>query len=99
MKRLALQRIDGLFKLAREIVHEKEDLAQRYVLIAQKIAMRTRVHLPLEYRLQLCRHCKKLILPGLSSLIRLQKKREPHIVVTCKYCTKYTRIPYGGKRK
>lgn len=46
-KRIALQRIQVLFQLAKENIHDRPDLAQRYVEIARKIAMRTRLHLPL----------------------------------------------------
>ncbi|UCE44514.1 MAG: ribonuclease P, partial [Candidatus Bathyarchaeota archaeon] len=63
IKHIALQRIHTLFHLARETIHEDPKLAQRYVEIARKIAMRTRIRLPREYRRLVCRHCKSFILP------------------------------------
>ncbi|MEM2026461.1 MAG: ribonuclease P [Candidatus Bathyarchaeia archaeon] len=90
---IALNRIKRLFNLAIEAFNERPDLSQRYVEIARKIAMRARIHLPKEYHLLICRRCKKFIFPGISSRIRLQPRREPHIVITCLYCGGYMRIP------
>ena len=92
-KQIALQRIHTLFRLARETIHEDPELAQRYVEIARKIAMRTRLRLPKEYRRMICKHCKSFILPGVNCRVRIQPKREPHMVVTCLNCGKHMRIP------
>lgn len=98
-KQIALQRIRILFRLARETIREDQELAQRYVEIARKIAMRTKVRLPREYRRQVCRHCKSFILPDVNCRVRIQSRREPHVVVTCLNCGKHTRIPLkGGER-
>jgi ribonuclease P protein subunit RPR2 len=88
-----------LFQLAKEAVQNRPDLAERYVEMARKIAMRTRLHLPLEYRLHVCRHCKRFILPGVSSRVRVQPRREPHIVVTCLHCGGLARVPLRRKRR
>ena len=99
-KQIALQRIHTLFHLAREVIHEDHELAQRYVRIARKVAMRTRTRLPKEYRRLICRHCKSFILPGVNCRVRIQQRREPHIVVTCFNCSKHSRIPIKvGKKK
>ena len=97
-RKIALERVRVLFQLAGENVHKKPDLAQRYVEVARKIAMRTRLHLPKEFRLQVCRHCKRFIMPGVGSRVRVQPRRDSHVVVTCLYCRGITRIPLG-KRK
>lgn len=98
-KQIALQRIRILFRLARETIREDPELAQRYVEIARKIAMRTRVRLPKEYRRQVCRRCKSFVLPGVNCHVRIQSRREPHVVVTCFNCGKHTRIPLKGREK
>ncbi len=99
IKEIALKRIKILFNLAREVLHERPDLAQRYVEIARKIAMRTRTRMPKENRLLICRHCKRFIFPGVSARVRIQPRREPHIVITCLYCGKHMRRPLRRKRK
>jgi ribonuclease P protein subunit RPR2 len=98
-KRIALQRIHTLFRLAEKTVHENPELAQRYVEIARKIAMRTKLRLPKEYRRLVCRHCKSFIFPGVNCRVRTQSRREPHIVVTCLSCGKHMRIPLKERRK
>lgn len=97
-KQIALQRIHILFRLAREIIHKNSQLAQRYVEIARKIAMRTRVHLPREYRHMICKHCKSFILPCVNCRVRIQPRRESHIVFTCLECMQFTRIPLREKK-
>ncbi|MEM3443213.1 MAG: ribonuclease P, partial [Candidatus Bathyarchaeia archaeon] len=62
-RQIAKQRIQTLFRLAKEIFDENPRLAQRYVDLARRIAMAAKVRLPKEYRRQVCRHCKSFILP------------------------------------
>ncbi|MCW4019905.1 MAG: ribonuclease P [Candidatus Bathyarchaeota archaeon] len=97
-RRIAVHRIQILFRLAQEAVHDRPDLAQRYVEIARKVAMRTRLHLPREYRFQVCRHCKRFILAGVNSRVRVQPRREPHIVVTCLHCGRHMRNPLKRRK-
>jgi ribonuclease P protein subunit RPR2 len=98
-KRIALQRVHTLFSLAREVIHEDAELAQRYVKIARRIAMRTKLRLPKEYRRLICRHCKSFILPGVNCRVRIQSRREPHVVITCLNCGKHSRMPLKGREK
>ena len=98
-KQIALQRVHTLFRLAREVVHEDPELAQRYVKIARKIAMGTKLRLPREYRRLVCRHCKSFILPGVNCRIRIQSRREPHVVITCLNCGKHSRMPLKSREK
>jgi len=91
-RQIALQRIHTLFKLAKQNIRKEPELAQRYAEVARKIAMRTRVRLPTEYRRMICRHCKSFIYPGVNCRVRLQQRREPHTVITCLICGKHTRI-------
>ncbi|RJS76152.1 ribonuclease P [Candidatus Bathyarchaeota archaeon] len=96
-KKTALTRVKILFKLAAEVARDRPDLAQRYAEIARKISMRTRTHLPRKYHLQVCKRCKRFILPGVTSRVRIQPRREPHVVVTCLYCGGRMRVPLKRK--
>lgn len=91
-KQIALERIRILFQLAKEVVRKDPGLAQRYVEVARRIAMATKVRLPKEYRRLVCKHCKSFILPGVSCRVRTQTKREPHLVITCFTCGKHSRM-------
>ncbi|MCS7124140.1 MAG: ribonuclease P [Candidatus Bathyarchaeota archaeon] len=97
VKRIAKQRIQKLFRLAIKIHKENQQLAQRYVDIARRIAMAAKVRLPTEYRRLVCRHCKSFILPGVSCRVRIKQRREPHVVITCLKCGGYIRIPLRRK--
>lgn len=96
-KDIAMQRIRTLFELAKENIRKEPELAQRYAQIARRIAMRTRVKLPTEYRRLICRHCKSFIYPGINSRVRVQRRREPHVVITCLVCGTAVRIPLREK--
>jgi ribonuclease P protein subunit RPR2 len=45
----------------------------------------------------ICRHCKSFIYPGVNSRVRVQQRREPHMVITCLVCGKITRIPLKSR--
>jgi ribonuclease P protein subunit RPR2 len=93
IRRTALKRVRILFMLAQEIVNENPELAERYIKNAKRICMKTRLHLPKEFHMQICKCCKKFLVPGVSSRIRIQQRREPHVVITCLHCDGKTRIP------
>jgi len=98
-RQIALQRVHTLFRLAKEKIREEPELAQRYVEIARRIAMRTKLRLPTEYRRLVCKHCKSFIYPGVNCRVRIQQRREPHMVITCLVCGKITRIPLKSRSR
>jgi len=98
-KQIALQRVHILFSLAKKTIHDDPYLAQRYVKIARRIAMKTRLRLPKEYRRLVCRKCKNFIMPGVNCRVRIQKTRSPHIVVTCFNCGECSRIFLKSEEK
>jgi len=98
-RQIALHRIHTLFKLAKENIRKEPELAQRYAKIARRIAMRTRVKLPTEYKRLICRHCKNFIYPGVNCRVRVQRRREPHMAITCSACGKTTRVPLKSRGK
>jgi len=98
-KQLAEESISRLFELAIKTIDENPKLAQRYVQLARAVGMRTKTRIPRKYRNLICKGCKNLIIPGLNSRIRLQSRREPHIVITCLKCGKIKRIPLKRTKK
>lgn len=97
-KRIASERIEILLNLARGAFSEDSILAQRYVDIALRIAMSCRVRIPREYRMQVCKGCHSLLIPGETSRVRIRQRREPHIAVTCLRCGAIKRMPMGRER-
>ncbi|MGQ9564916.1 MAG: ribonuclease P protein component 4 [Candidatus Bathyarchaeales archaeon] len=98
-KQTARERINTLFNLAKENIHENPKLAQRYATIARRISMTAKVALPPEYKRQICKHCKQFIQPSVNCKVRIQQRREPHIVVTCLLCGGFMRFPLKPRRK
>lgn len=98
-RQIALERIHILFRLAQKTIGKNPELAQRYVHIARKIAMATRVRIPREYRRQVCRRCKRFIYPGVNCRVRIQSGGTPHVVITCLDCGKRMRLPLRRKEK
>jgi len=98
-KRIAKQRVQTLFSLAKGTIHEDPALAQHYVDTARKVAMAAKIRLPKEYRRQVCKHCKSFVLPGVNCRVRLKQRREPHIVITCLKCGGHTRIALANKQE
>ncbi|MBS7652655.1 MAG: ribonuclease P [Candidatus Bathyarchaeia archaeon] len=94
---IALQRIERLFCLAEEVYRENPALAQRYVSLARRIAMRARLSLPREFRRRVCRGCGAFLVPGSSSRVRVRQRREPHVSITCLRCGRVYRIPLGRR--
>jgi ribonuclease P protein subunit RPR2 len=97
-KQIARQSVQVLFELAENTRKTNPKFAQRYLEIAQKIAMSARLCLPAAYTRQICKECNTLLIPGESSRIRIKPRREPHVVITCLKCGYQTRIPLKTKK-
>lgn len=83
---LARQRIERLFALANQAVKSDPGLANRYVELALKISMRTRVRITRELKRTVCRRCNAFLYPGITSRVRVRARRSPHVSVTCLNC-------------
>lgn len=96
-KRIASRRIRQLFEMALNIYNDDLELAKNYVHLARKMGMRYKVRIPKEYGLLICTKCKRFIIPGSNCRVRLQQRREPHVVITCLSCGGHNRIPIRKK--
>ncbi|HHF56207.1 MAG TPA: ribonuclease P [Thermoplasmatales archaeon] len=100
-KRIALQRIHQLFKEAEKRAQMNDfELANRYVILARKIAMKYLVRMPREYKRRFCKNCYFYLVPDKTCRVRLKKHK---VVVTCLNCGEIMRYPYlreiKGRRK
>jgi ribonuclease P protein subunit RPR2 len=94
-KKIAENRINRLFQLAEEkALIDRLDLANRYVELARKISMRYLVPIPRQFKRRFCKHCYSYLLPAVNCRIRIYRGR---IIIYCKNCEKYSRIPYRQK--
>ncbi len=94
--KIAKERIDILFKEAEKMVKKDKKLANRYVYLARKIAMRYNLKLPRKYKRRFCKYCYAYLYPGITSEHRIKKGK---INIKCFACNKTTHIPYksGGR--
>ncbi|PIN73499.1 ribonuclease P [Candidatus Woesearchaeota archaeon CG10_big_fil_rev_8_21_14_0_10_45_16] len=88
-KEIALERIKTLFKQADGIFSKNKSLANRYVTLARKIAMKAKLKMPREYKRKFCKHCYKYLRSGVNARIRT---RDGKVVISCLECKKFTRI-------
>lgn len=89
-KEIAQQRIVQLFTESEKMFSSHPALAHRYVALARKIAMKTKVKIPLELRRRMCKHCHKYLLPGINARVRTAGGK---VIISCFECKKFMRIP------
>ncbi len=89
-KKIAKDQINHFFSLASREFPLRKGLANRYVTLARKIAMKYKVRMPKEHKRRYCKHCYKYLKPAVNSRTRIQHNK---VIITCFECTKITRIP------
>jgi ribonuclease P protein subunit RPR2 len=90
-KQIARERISILFKKAEEVFKEDFSLANRYVDIARKIAMKAQINFPSNLRKKFCRNCFSYLFPGENCRVRTRNKK---LIYYCLSCKNYMRFPY-----
>ncbi|RLI00457.1 ribonuclease P [Candidatus Bathyarchaeota archaeon] len=94
IREIARERIEILMENALKMMEQDEKLAQRYVYLARKVSMKSRVKIPRKWKIFICRGCKKLMIPGLNCRVRIQRRRKSHVVLTCLMCGHIKRFNY-----
>jgi len=95
-RKLALERINTLFKEAATAFKEDKKLANRYIQLARKISMKYKVRIPSNLKKKFCKHCHSYLKPSINCRVRLQKKK---VIYYCLECKKFMRFPYKTKSK
>ena len=93
-KEIARERIQTLFKEAEKVFKKNKSLANRYVTLARKLAMKARIRIPTQLKRKFCKHCYKYLMPGINSRTRT---RDGKVVISCFECKKFMRIPVKKK--
>lgn len=93
-------RVAYLMESALSVFPKNRELANRYVLLANKIAQGAKISIPKQYRIYICKGCKKLILPGKNCYYRIRslKGQGSHLTITCLDCGKRLRIYFKKKK-
>ncbi|MBT4445815.1 ribonuclease P [archaeon] len=95
-KKIAKERIVTLFDQAQKQHKENQSLANRYVFLARKLAMKLRLSIPLIQKRQYCKHCYTYLVPSKNVRIRISRGK---VVTLCLSCKKFQRIPYKKQQK
>ncbi|MEO9365622.1 MULTISPECIES: ribonuclease P protein component 4 [Candidatus Nitrosocaldus] len=61
-------------------------LAEKQAMLIRRISMRYRIRLPYEVRQLFCKRCKRLIIPGVTSRVRIGRSSIRAIRITCLHC-------------
>ncbi len=90
-KKIAKERVEILFKEADKVFDEDKELANRYVTLARKVAMKSNVKIARHYKRRFCKHCYKYLRPGINCRVRTKKNKS---IYYCLNCKKYMRFPF-----
>ncbi len=85
-KELLMERMQILIKTAISNARTNPDLAERQAMLAKRLCTKYRVRMPYEMRMNFCKKCKKFIVPGFSSRIRIGRSNTKSIRITCIFC-------------
>lgn len=85
---IALDRVKVLFKEAQIKFKTDPTLAQRYVDIARKTAMKVNLRMPRELKRKICKHCYSYLVPPKTCRVRIHKNK---VIYYCLDCKKYMR--------
>ncbi|MCL2509854.1 MAG: ribonuclease P protein component 4 [Methanomassiliicoccaceae archaeon] len=89
------ERISILTELSKEALAEgRYDRAERYVILAGRIGMKTKVKMPVGFRY--CKECMLPLVPGVSCTVRLTGGK---VVTTCHRCGGLKRMPYLKEKR
>lgn len=86
--------IQNLFSQAKKAAKDNPSLADRYITLARKIAMKFKIRLTPEQKRLFCPHCYKFLLPGKNLRVRIHEHR---VIYYCLQCKKFWRKPVGKK--
>lgn len=88
------ERISILTKLSTDALSEgRNDLARRYVTLAKRIGMKTKVKMPDDFKY--CKKCQIPLVPGVNCTVRLNNGK---VVTKCQECGAFKRKPYIRER-
>lgn len=82
-KQIALQRVRNLIDSA---LYSNDEFSQDHIKIARRIISKYKLKIPFDYKILFCKNCKKYIIPGKDSSIRIGRSNTKALRITCKLC-------------
>jgi ribonuclease P protein subunit RPR2 len=93
---VAAERFQILLDQAKKMALTNENLSRRYVSLARKISSRTKVRIPRESKMYLCKGCGLALVPGHNAKVRLHG-HTTGLVISCLSCGAVKRYPVNSK--
>jgi ribonuclease P protein subunit RPR2 len=94
--KIAREHMDRLFDQAKKMSKENLSLANRYITLARKIAMKFKLRIPSGQKRLFCPHCYRFALPGKTVRVRIHESR---VIYSCQLCKRFWRKPLKTGRK
>ena len=88
-REIAEERIRELFRQADMMFSRNKALADKYVGLARKIAMKYKVKIPGQLKRKFCKHCYCYLKPGKNCRVRIAKGR---VIYYCLECKRFMRF-------
>jgi ribonuclease P protein subunit RPR2 len=95
--KIARERIEILFNLAREELERNPERSRKYIQLARKIGMRYNVRLTKEQKRSFCKRCNQLLIPTKTSKVTINSKKKL-VEIECLNCGSLYRYPYKTKK-
>ena len=93
---VATERFQILLDQAKRMALTDETLSRRYVSLARKISSRTKIRIPRESKMYLCKGCGLALVPGHNAKVRLHA-HTTGIVISCLSCGAVKRYPVNAR--
>ncbi len=91
--RIAKDRIDRLFDLAKESFKKHPERSRRYIELARKIGLRYNIRLTKDQKRSFCKRCNQLLISEKTSSVK-QDQEKKLLTVKCLNCNNIYRYPY-----
>jgi ribonuclease P protein subunit RPR2 len=93
IKEVAAERIEILYSLSLQTVKDEPELSRRYALLMKRISTHYKVSLPRNIKRSICRGCGTVLVPGVTSTVRLASSKG-YVIHWCKGCGTEVHFPY-----
>ena len=89
-----IERVEHLLNEAEKMFEKDKQLANRYVAMARRLAMKVNLRIPSGLKRRYCKHCYAYLKPGKNLSVRT---RNGKLVYYCHECKKFWRKPLREK--
>src|SRR5271155_2290855 len=93
VREIASERIDILYRLAKEEYIVDPKMSARYVKLIKQISRHYKVGLPIDFKRNVCKKCNSILIPGKSSSVRLASSKH-YVVIKCLNCGSEMHVHY-----